>query len=101
MCHTGSLLGGNAADHCRDAASGAGVHHSAADAGLVAATGTIALFGSGVLAGPVVDRFDRRWLIAACESVRLILYGGLGAAVLEHAVTLTLLMGVQFVGGLV
>ncbi len=43
--------------------------------GLLTATASVASLGAGLVAGALVDHFDRRRLMMVCEASRLVLYG--------------------------
>jgi MFS family permease len=50
---------------------------SVAQMGLITAISAVASICTGVFAGAITDRFDRRLLLMACDGARLVLYGAI------------------------
>jgi len=50
---------------------------SVAQMGLITAVSAVASICTGLFAGAIADRFDRRLLLMACDGVRMVLYGAI------------------------
>ena len=65
---------------------------SPAQAGFVGTAGLVATTVCRLPAGSLVDRFDRRRLMIACDAFRLVLYAGLACAVVAGAAGLAVIL---------
>jgi MFS family permease len=72
---------------------------SVAQMGLVSALGVVAQVGTSLFAGPLVDSFDRRRLMIACDVGRAVIYTLVPVYWLLHGPALWLLAVTAFLGG--
>jgi MFS family permease len=75
------------------------VSHSAVAAGLVGFANGTARFATGVLAGTLVDRWNRKKVMVVCEACRAVAFCGLVAAILTASASVPLIVLVSLVEG--
>lgn len=73
--------------------------HAPAQVGLIAAVQPLPYLAFGLLAGALVDRWDRKRLMICCDLARALAYGSIPVAYALGQVSLALLCGVALVSG--